>query len=99
MDASPRRVVGRWHRPTYAAHSQVAYGTDDPTHIQTARSSARFGRWYLTLDIESLAVGQINRVLFWTYKTNMYQELANSLDFSNGLESGFVVMPAMNPRR
>ena len=85
VDALPRRIVGRKHPPWDAAHSPVENRIDDLTNIQTAWSSARFGRWYQMLDKEPLAVGQICWVSFCFHKTNVCHNLADSLYFSNSL--------------
>ena len=71
VDALPRRKVARQHPPLDAAHSQVEYRIDHQTHIQTARSSPRFGRWNQMLDIQPLAVGQICGISFCFHKDNV----------------------------
>ena len=71
VDALPRRKVARQHPPLDAAHSQVEYRIYHQTHIQTVRSSPRFGRWNQMLDKKQLGVGQICGISFCFHKDNV----------------------------
>lgn len=75
VDALPLRILLGQHPPLDTADNDVQDAVDDLSHIQAARSSARFRRWNKFLDNVPLIVGQIAWVDSLVHNDDSYHEL------------------------
>ena len=67
----PFRIFSGQHPPLDAPHDKVQNGIDDLSHIQTAGTSACFGRWDHWLDNSPLAIGHIGWVILFVHTSTL----------------------------